>query len=269
MKRLLLSLLLVVMLLPAVTYGDEPAYIFKLSVNGRESCNALPGDTVTVTVTLHRTAGDEPMYAMQDEVTFDPAFFALQPDSLLLHSGVTSSVIPLRDGRQAVCLHFLSFGDGEDWAAETVVASFQLKVLSRSGTGVLSQRSFLVSSRDGMELFPVTTEDSAVEISDQCHVTFESNGGSAVEPLTVPWGEAIAAPQEPTREGYDFGGWFANYDLTRPWDFTAAVTHDMTLYAAWQPVAVVASPSPAVIVAIAVALLAAAVWGVSRLRKKQ
>ena len=132
MKRLLLSLLLVVMLLPAVTYGDEPAYIFKLSVNGRESCNALPGDTVTVTVTLHRTAGDEPMYAMQDEVTFDPSFFALQPDSLLLHSGVTSSVIPLRDGHQAVCLHFLSFGDGEAWAAETVVASFQLKVLSRS-----------------------------------------------------------------------------------------------------------------------------------------
>lgn len=43
----------------------------------------------------------------------------------------------------------------------------------------------------------------------------------------------------------------------------------MTLYAAWQPAAVVASPSPAVIVAIAVALLAAAVWGVSRLRKKQ
>lgn len=108
-----------------------------------------------------------------------------------------------------------------------------------------------------------------MEISDQCHVTFESNGGSAVESLTVPWGEAIAAPQEPTREGYDFGGWFANYDLTRPWDFTAAVTHDMTLYAAWQPVAVVASPSPAVIVAIAVALLAAAVWGVSRLRKKR
>ena len=34
MKRLLLSLLLVVMLLPAVAYGDEPAYIFKLSVNG-------------------------------------------------------------------------------------------------------------------------------------------------------------------------------------------------------------------------------------------
>lgn len=261
MKRLLLGLLLVVMLLPAVTYGDEPAYIFKLSVNGWESCNALPGDTVTVTVTLHRTAGDEPMYAMQDEVTFDPSFFALQPDSLLLHSGVTSSVIPLRDGQQAVCLHFLSFGDGENWAAETVVASFQLKVLS--------QRNFLVSSRDGMELFPVTTEDSSVEISDQCHVTFESNGGSAVESLTVPWGEAIAAPQEPTRGGYDFGGWFANYDLTRPWDFTAAVTHDMTLYAAWQPVAVVASPSPAVIVAIAVALLAAAVWGVSRLRKKQ
>lgn len=197
MKRLLLSLLLVVMLLPAVAYGDEPAYIFKLSVNGWESCNALPGDTVTVTVTLHRTAGDEPMYAMQDEVTFDPSFFALQPDSLLLHSGVTSSVIPLRDGHQAVCLHFLSFGDGEDWAAETVVASFQLKVLSRSGTGVLSQRSFLVSSRDGMELFPVTTEDSSVEISDQCHVTFESNGGSAVESLTVPWAKRLPPRRSP------------------------------------------------------------------------
>ena len=98
-------------------------------------------------------------------------------------------------------------------------------------------------------------------------VTFALGYDNKTEVKTYDKGAKVEF--SPTRTDYDFGGWFANYDLTRPWDFTAAVTHDMTLYAAWQPVAAVASPSPAVIVAIAVALLAAAVWGVSRLRKKQ
>ena len=38
-------------------------------------------------------------------------------------------------------------------------------------------------------------------------ITFDSAGGSAVAPITRPFGSAVAAPPAPTREGYRFDGW--------------------------------------------------------------
>ncbi|GBG11113.1 hypothetical protein PAT3040_05898, partial [Paenibacillus agaridevorans] len=39
-------------------------------------------------------------------------------------------------------------------------------------------------------------------------VSFESNGGSAVEATTVEHGDTMEAPEVPTRTGYAFGGWY-------------------------------------------------------------
>jgi uncharacterized repeat protein (TIGR02543 family)/uncharacterized repeat protein (TIGR01451 family) len=64
-------------------------------------------------------------------------------------------------------------------------------------------------------------------------VKFESNGGSAVAPQTVGFGDTVIEPKDPTRDGYAFCGWFTDPALAQPWDFSAAVTGDMTLYACW------------------------------------
>ena len=67
-------------------------------------------------------------------------------------------------------------------------------------------------------------------------LSFVSNCGSVVERVELPVGTALDLSAYVTeREGYDFTGWYSDYDLTRPWDFNAPVTADMTLYAAWQP----------------------------------
>lgn len=64
-------------------------------------------------------------------------------------------------------------------------------------------------------------------------VTFESNGGSAVEASKVEDGQKVAKPADPTREGYTFAGWFTDKELTQAYDFNAAVKADATLYAKW------------------------------------
>lgn len=63
-------------------------------------------------------------------------------------------------------------------------------------------------------------------------VTFESNGGSAVDTQTIEDGEK-AANETPTRAGYTFNGWCTDEELTTYYDFDTAVTEDMTLYASW------------------------------------
>ena len=61
-------------------------------------------------------------------------------------------------------------------------------------------------------------------------VTFDTNGGSAVESQTVAYGGQAAAPAAPAKPGYTFAGWERD---GKAYDFTAPVTANMTLTAKW------------------------------------
>lgn len=61
-------------------------------------------------------------------------------------------------------------------------------------------------------------------------VTFDSNGGSAVESQVVEKGDMAIEPVAPTREGYDFDGWLLGEE---EYDFSTKVTKDITLKAEW------------------------------------
>jgi uncharacterized repeat protein (TIGR02543 family) len=43
---------------------------------------------------------------------------------------------------------------------------------------------------------------------DPVTITFNTKGGSSVAPVVVSEGGPVAAPTNPTRNGYTFGGWF-------------------------------------------------------------
>ena len=67
-------------------------------------------------------------------------------------------------------------------------------------------------------------------------VTFDSDGGSEIEPVTVKDGEKVTKPEaDPTKDGYTFKGWF-NGDTE--YDFETAVTANITLKAKWEVVVV-------------------------------
>lgn len=67
-------------------------------------------------------------------------------------------------------------------------------------------------------------------------VTFDSLGGTTVESQTCMYGELLETPETPTREGYVFGGWYQDVNLTIPWDLEQdTVIESMTLYASWIP----------------------------------
>ncbi len=72
---------------------------------------------------------------------------------------------------------------------------------------------------------------------DTFTVTFDSNGGSAVQAVTAEDGSTIDEPTAPTRAGFTFDGWFKESALTNAWDFDVdTVTSDITLYAKWTAV---------------------------------
>ncbi|KAI7259952.1 hypothetical protein KC345_g10188, partial [Hortaea werneckii] len=64
-------------------------------------------------------------------------------------------------------------------------------------------------------------------------VSFNSNGGSAVNSQSVDDGSTAMSPEAPVRAGYTFGGWYSNSTLTNVYNFTTPVTANLTLYAKW------------------------------------
>ena len=65
-------------------------------------------------------------------------------------------------------------------------------------------------------------------------VTFDTNGGSEVDPVTVDAGSTVSKPADPMKSGHNFGGWYKDSTLQTPWNFAnGTVTADTTLYAKW------------------------------------
>ena len=66
------------------------------------------------------------------------------------------------------------------------------------------------------------------------NVTFDDGvDGTTDSVVAVEAGKAVAKPTDPKREGYTFGGWFADQGFTKAYDFATPVTGDITLHAKW------------------------------------
>jgi uncharacterized repeat protein (TIGR02543 family) len=64
-------------------------------------------------------------------------------------------------------------------------------------------------------------------------VSFNSNGGNAVNSQSVAYNSVAIVPVSPSRPGYTFAGWYGAAGLTSVFAFTTAITADTTLYAKW------------------------------------
>lgn len=66
-------------------------------------------------------------------------------------------------------------------------------------------------------------------------VTFDSNGGSVVASQIVRANEKVTQPENPTKDGYVFDGWYTDVNCTNAFNFaTTVINSNITLYAKWK-----------------------------------
>lgn len=83
-------------------------------------------------------------------------------------------------------------------------------------------------------------EDKGGTITNPYHtVSFDLDGGSGTIPVTQYFVNTNTAkalePAAPTKEGYDFTGWYMDKELTKLYDFGSNVAGDLNLYAGFKP----------------------------------
>lgn len=222
--------------IPAYAADETQKFSFDLTVDGKDTKEVETGDIITVVLKLRRTDSVEPymMYAMQDEIRYDSAFFELVEGSDVLENGVVSTDIAKVDEHREFYMNYLSMSGGSQWDADMLVGSFQLKVIGESGVTQITNQDYLVSLKDGSGSYACDANDVTIILSTDCLVSFKTSGGSDVPDQTVQYGEKIVEPEDPVREGYRPGGWYTDINLTDEWDFDKDVVKgNMSLYAKW------------------------------------
>ena len=104
-----------------------------------------------------------------------------------------------------------------------------------------------VTAKDYGEHYPTNDADTKQNIKikkgltidvkydlDEHTLTFETNGGSAIDPITVRHGNAVARPADPTKDKYTFIGWYADPKFTEEYDFATVLEADKTIYAKFE-----------------------------------
>lgn len=211
----------------------------------------------TVTVTFETNGGNvidamdvnlENPISLPDDPTREGFIFDGWFIDEALEEALSSGFIPTENitlyakWRPAVVSYTVTFVTGFDQtvAAQTVVEDATATVpeaLTRAGhtfggwysdEALTTVYDFETAVTENMTIY-------AKWVPIQLNVVYESNGGSAIETVSQDYGTATVAPENPTRFGYIFDGWFTDRQLTQAYDFDSEVVANLRLYAKWSP----------------------------------
>ena len=185
--------------LPANAFTPPDKKTFKAwEIDGKEY---VPGDTLTVST-------DTEVKALWDDVKYEVTFNANGGDGVMAPVTLTS---------------------GESYN------------LPDNAFTAPENATFKAWEIDGKEYAPgdILTVSADTEVKavwrNLYTVSFDSVGGSQVDPQTVEDGSAVGKPSDPTKGGYSFDAWYSDANYTALYDFSSLVNHDFMLYAKWNP----------------------------------
>ena len=174
--------------------GDTGSYFMWLGSNGKLYA---PGDSVPADVTTLTVQWTAPTYA----VTLNTNGGTINNGNVTEYTYGVGATLPTADDMTYTGYTFKGWYDNENLTGSPVTA------IGGTETG--------------------NKEYWAKWEINQYTITFDTNGGSEIAPITQDYGTAITAPANPTREGYTFIGWDREIPTTMP-------AENMTVKAQWE-----------------------------------
>lgn len=206
-----------------LTFGDSPTYTITL-----DETNAPSGLTMD-------TFGSAFAFGRYVKFNYTQAKRALSQHTVLDIAGTLSNDSTTRITSMKSLTATFTGGEATLLTGPTITTLGNSQALT-SGLEVLfgSDPYFFSITNSGETELSLTS----LEITYSCvHVhstmSFETNHGSAIAPVTQTIGSELDAPTDPTRTGYTFLDWYSDAALTIPYSFTVMPDADLTIYAKW------------------------------------
>lgn len=136
---------------------------------------------------------------------------------------------------------FNSMGGSEVKEQKVKAGEHAVKPENPTKDGVVFLGWFKSENFESEWVFDVDVVDSDITLYakwlaeiETCMISFNTNGGNDIEPVSVEKGNTITGLPTPVKDGFVFDGWFTDDALTNPFDESMVIASDMTLYAKWK-----------------------------------
>lgn len=154
--------------------------------------------------------------------------------------GIKGAPLVSVQGEDAYVYFTVNYGESPDFVNYTSGGGvYRYKLGDAEASGVFSATghynfcdSPIACDAQG-NLYYINDSGTLFKLNAGVKVSFSAGEGSKVDFQTTAANGSIAKPADPTREGYTFAGWYTDEACTEAYDFSVAVTADMTLYAKW------------------------------------
>ena len=71
---------------------------------------------------------------------------------------------------------------------------------------------------------------------NQYSISFNTDSDTTISPIQQDYDTNVVSPNDPVKDGYIFGGWYVDSELTTMYTFTTMPSEDITLYAKWNEI---------------------------------
>ena len=237
--------------------GDTGSYFMWLGSNGKLYA---PGDSVPADVTALTVQWTAPTYT----VTLHTNGGTINNGNVTEYTYGVGATLPTADDMTYTGYTFKGWYDNENLTGSPVTAIGGTETGNKEywAKWEINQYTITFDANGGSEIAPIT-QDYGTKITapadptrkgytfkgwdkeipktmpaenitvkaqweiNQYAITFDTNGGSEIAPITQDYGTAITAPADPTRKGYTFKGWDKEIPKTMP-------AENMTVKAQWE-----------------------------------
>ncbi len=208
------------------------------------------GKAITL-VDVNQAAGEEVTVTRNEDGTYTVAVKGIKAELELnvgVSEGVSVTLTATENGSITAKVDDTVIANGSvvmpgDIITFTATANsgYKLGDITVNGTSVKDTKTYTVATSDTVIIVKATFAKNSGGTgggggggsATTFTVKFETNGGSEIANKTVTRNGKLAEPEVPTKNGYNFIGWFTDDELTTAYDFDMVVTKNFTLYAKW------------------------------------
>lgn len=133
----------------------------------------------------------------------------------------------------------VKIGDSGNLIATSIIGGARYEgfnAIAIDDGGCLNAAGYSSSSRSGSILYKSNGGQDGLLVhfgQTQYQVDFQTNGSDPLDAQTIWFGDSIVAPEDPTKSGYNFEGWYLDEAFNDVFLVSDPIVEDTTLHAKW------------------------------------